>query len=311
MKLIQREADQLKLPLTTLLHPPQVAIVRARIPGFATLALADQRRAAAFALRRDFGVDSGSLVLTAMALPRASASSATDDVAIAFTNASAGASAGASAIPAAYLQAIEPTRIAWFNAPTGFAIGPDQTPPREIMSMLSANPGVTEVVVLGEHRFPAETLQWWQAATGVTFVERDHSAEKGAALALEAVDSAPLAPRRTALDRALWVASIASVACCAVALLALLSQRGSVPAATTAAAPNAANANAGAMFVRITTIAPELRTTLKTASFGGNAWVISLSNAEAVPRYAAALRSNGFAVQTVTEPDARLRVSLP
>jgi hypothetical protein len=303
--------------LTTLLHPPQVAIVRAKIPGFATLAAADQRRAAAFALRRDFGVESSTIVLTAMAITPPNSTNGFDDVAIAFGNATEHANAS---IPTRYLRAVQPNRITWFGAPTGFVIGPDgaaaietdtqssQTPPREIMSMLSANLTVTEVVVLGEHRFASETLQWWNAATGVTFSERADDSTSHDVSQLQAVRSSPLAPRRTKLDRALWVACAASVACAAVALVTWSSQRASTVAATSTAPPNV---RAGDMFAHIATIAPDLRTSLKTATYGGNAWVISLSNSESLQPSAAALRNNGFAVQTVTEPDARLRVSLP
>ncbi|TAG50159.1 MAG: hypothetical protein EAZ30_00150 [Betaproteobacteria bacterium] len=297
--------------MTTLLFPPDVAIVRTRIPGFASLNAPDQRRAAAFALQRDLGVDPASVLLATRAM------TTSDDVSVAFASAAKTASAS---VPTRLLQAVNVNQISWFGAPAGFVIGPDGAAaiehpgepshalPAEILSMLSAHSGTAQVTLIDAADIPTGTLELWHAASGVPFVAAPANDNDRSVTTLEPVTSANVSPRHTSLDRALLAACVASVICVSVAVVAWATNRGVL---TSAGVASTSRVDAGALLSRIVTISPELRNSMKSATYGGNAWVIALSAPAGIEPFAAALRNNGLVVQVVTEPEARLRVSLP
>jgi hypothetical protein len=86
------------------------------------------------------------------------------------------------------------------------------------------------------------------------------------------------------------------------------------PPAVSAAPPNTATQGAGALFERISAIAPDVSTNLQSAAFAGGAWVLVLADATdatTLQRATAMLEGNGLSVQSTRSPSPRLRVALP
>jgi hypothetical protein len=304
--------------VTISVHPPALALVRTRIAGFASLGADEQLRAAAFALKRDLGVDAPQLQLAAKAIGSASAG----EVAIAFVS----TPRGDVGVPAQYIDAMSGDSIYWFDAPTGYAIGPSGAVsierasgaahelPNEILSMLTKKNAVTQVTLISPRQdFDTSAIHLWQAATGAKFsIDTANRIDESRLLPLRTPAKSLVTQSNTALDRALAASCIASLLCVLLAGVYWVTARNNVPVTTANGdqAP-ARTALAGDLFVRITTISPELARTTKSATFGGGAWVIALSATENLETYASALRNNGLAVQTITQPEPRLRVSTP
>ncbi len=277
--------------------------------------------------------------------------------------------------PAAFFEAMQSDEVRWFGAPNGIAVGPggsvaiephsvststvqNDELPNEIVTLLSAR-GAPNRVALHDthdthdtHDAPSvEKLALWSAATGATFTLANANTFTGAdrnrnpnpnpnRIALVAVSQATISKPRNALDRALMVACVASVICLGLATLQWFTDRtqlkhtlSSAPASGTISTPRAAIA--GDLFARIATISPELVRSMKSATYGGDAWIVSLNapvanNASStttptsavknspepdtrvlVNNAAAALRNNGFSVQATLQPEPRLRVQAP
>jgi hypothetical protein len=306
--------------VTTALYPPAIALVRLSIAGFASLSAEEQTRAAAFALKRDLGVDAAGLQLAAK-----SVRATTDDVAIAFTSA-----AGPCAVPTHYLDAMSGDTIEWFHAPTGYAIGPSGAVtveraattegelPNEILSMLTQRNAVRSLSIVSPGAtISAETIAMWQAATGVSMSVAKRAPDlEGALLPLRAPAKSTVMQANTALDRSLIAACCASALCVlsAISYTWVSQGRSSALADESNAATTGVTMKPGELFTRITTIAPDLTALTQTATYGGGAWIIGLARTatpELLERQANALKSNGLAVQTITEPELRLRVNAP
>jgi hypothetical protein len=341
--------------VTNFLVPPTLALVRSRIAGFAALTANDQQRAAAFALKRDLGVDSAQLQLVA----RAIGGNDSDAVGIAFTthsaaelkNASSPLAAHTSSVPVEFFDAMTSGSLHWYGAPSGFVIGPmgaalvehhsddAERVPSEVLSMLGHQHAVQRVVLINPlSPIQDASLSMWQAATGAHFaIETSDSFDPIRALTLRAPMRAPVAQPHTAFDRALLAACIVSVLCVGVAVIARLAQpvSGTSNGAVVPGKTPSQSLASGDLFSRIATVSPQSIRAMKSATFGGGAWVIALNTAPGAgdakknatpetpaasdstyPAYALdatakALRDNGLLVQTITQPEPRLRVSAP
>jgi hypothetical protein len=316
--------------------------------GFSALKADEQLRAAAFALKRDLGVDAAHIRLAARAVQK------DDDVAVAFVSVSDVTIANSAALtcPAAFFEAMQSGEIHWFGAPNGIAVGPSGSAaielhsasttvtqsnelPNEIVTLLSARGAPNRVVLHDAQNTPsAETLALWHAATGATFVVANSNAlTRSSRIALTAASQTTISKPRSALDRALMVACVASFVCLGIAMLQWFTDRAqlknvlsSAPVSGTISATNA-----GDLLARMATVAPELIRTMKSATYGGGAWIVSLITPAASDTTAAsatktsptldvnalvngaatALRNNGFSVQATTQPEPRLRVQAP
>ena len=316
--------------MITDLYPSSLALIRTRINGFATLKPDDQLRAAAFALKRELGIDANTVKLAVRLLDAA------DDVAIAYAPVSN--PPGFSACPATFFDAMRSNDVYWFGAPNGIAVGPNASViielhepahelPNEIVTLLAAHGAPTQVVLREAVSGPDEgTLAHWSAATGARFSLDDTSRVlSGHQVPLVSVSHAAVVQARSRLDRALLAACAASVVC---AVLAGLHWARLPALASSPVASGKVTESPGNTFTRIATISPELIRTMKSATYGGGAWIIGLNarvangpagnatgasvqSAALVTRAASALQSNGLAVQVVTEPEPRIRVQAP
>jgi hypothetical protein len=332
--------------------------VRSRIAGFSALSIEDQQRAAAFALKRDLGVDSTRLRLAARAL----SGKDSDIASIAFvtqpTNVTTARDTGstinepAAHAPVELFDAMASGALHWYNAPSGFVVGPmgaatiehhsDQPDhlPNEVLSMLGHDHTAQRVVLINpQGSIEHATLAMWQAATGASFtVENKAAFDQQRSLTLRAPTRAAIAQPRSALDRALMAACVASVVCMCIAGIARWWQPRSESAMDSANASMTAGdvarrgMGSGELLNRIATVSPPLLRSMKTATFGGGAWVIALnapspaatggaaspdaasslaSTTDSLVATAKALRDNGLLVQTISQPEPRLRVSAP
>jgi hypothetical protein len=257
--------------------------------------------------------------------------------------------------------------IHWFGAPNGIAIGPSgsaviESPahalteknshelPNEMVTLLSARGAPHHVILHDATQTPSpETLALWAAATGATFtVDSENTVTSGNSIALSAVSPTTITQPRHAIDRALLVACVASLACVGVAAIqwfsdhALLKNATDSSATSTVGTISGVSANtargtlAGDLIARIATVSPELMRSMKSATYGGGAWIMSFNpptvataatpatatspssaaaataDANTLINLAAnALRNNGFSVQVTTQPEPRLRVQAP
>ncbi len=372
----QRFHSRIKIhPLISENYPASLALVRTRIMGFSALNTDEQLRAAALALKRDLGVDTAHIRLATRALNKDDEIAIAFASAPASALNSATADSTALSFPAAFFEAMQSDEIRWFGAPNGIAVGPggsaaiephsvstatvqNNALPNEIVTLLSVR-GAPNRVALHDardmhdtydaHDMPsAETLALWSAATGATFTFATSNTFTSAnrhrsRIALVAVSQATISKPRGALDRALMVACVASVICLGLATLQWVTGRAqlknllsSAPTSGTVSAQR--TAIAGDLFARIATISPEVVRSMKSATYGGGAWIVSLNapiannanNASTtttppstvknlptpdasilVNSAAAALRNNGFSVQAILQPEPRLRVQAP
>ncbi|TAG79380.1 MAG: hypothetical protein EAZ21_10625 [Betaproteobacteria bacterium] len=146
------------------------------------------------------------------------------------------------------------------------------------------------------------TLAHWNASLGAEF--RMLEARPAAnLLPLRRVPSLSSAAPTGVLDRALWAAALASIACLVIAGARTLVN--APPQATTARA-----IAAGELWARATLTSPVLAEQMKSATFGGGAWVIAVPGITPsdLDRAAKSLGNNGFTTQLVREPEARIRV---
>ncbi len=146
------------------------------------------------------------------------------------------------------------------------------------------------------------TLAHWSASLGAEF--RILEARPAAnLLPLRRVPSLSSAAPTGVLDRALWAAALASIVCVAIAGARTLVN--APPQTTTARA-----IPAGELWARATLTSPVLAEQMKSATFGGGAWVIAVPGIAPpeLDRAAKSLSNNGFTTQLVREPEARIRV---
>jgi hypothetical protein len=298
-----------------LIAPPQLALVTARIPRFDALAPADQLRAAALALRRDFNIDDAQLKLAARSI-----SSSDDRVLIAYTT----RSSSADAVDARWFEAAQTDTIYWLGAPNGFVLSnagaapiehwsPSDGIPAPIMSIVAQRARAegadkTHVIIddVTAAHIDDATLALWRASLGAT-IDRGHLPGAARAMALLAPPTATAEPAKSSLDRALLVAACVAALCAVVSIVRYASI--AAPQVANGAATNAP----GEVWARATAAAPALAERAKQATYGGGAWVITAPTLErnALPAIAQSLSTNGLAAQTVTEPEARVRVQKP
>jgi hypothetical protein len=315
-----------------------IALVRTRIAGFATLKVDDQLRAAAFALKRDLGVDTANVRLAARVLSKS------DDVAVAFSSVRDGDPQRTLTCPAAFFKAIESGALHWFGAPHGVAVGPSGSAvidqhseselPNEIVTLLSSRGAPTRVVLQDAATTPTtNTLAHWSAASGATFsMATDDTFNLNERVTLVAPSASSITPSRSAFDRALAITCVASLVCLCAAGYQWFDHTSSINSipATSPTANGKNTMQAGELFARVATVSPTMTASMKSATYGGGAWLIALSASPAAGPSAAtkpvtetdsgvarlngtasALRNNGFAVQAITEPEPRLRVQAP
>jgi hypothetical protein len=319
-----------------LLTPPRVAIVAARIARLAALSHDDQLRAAALVLKRDFGVASPTLRLAAVALnaERALIAYATGG------DSNDPIDTSAPAIDARWLSAVVDGTIYWIanetraNTHDAFLLSDlgaatieqwhaGDAAPTVLTSLIGERARNKErarvVIVESSHAASGiedETLALWRASFGAEF---ERGALPGVAneIELSRVPAVQATQAHTGLDRALTASVCASALCAALALWRFID----APAAATAAtATTSANANersaslaAGELWARATLAAPKLNDAMRSANFGGGAWIVVMPSLprEAIPSIESALSSNTLASQTVLDPEIRVRVQRP
>ena len=307
---------------TTRIVPPELAVARLSIAGFAALDDSERMRAAALGLQRDLGLRADSLLLAAAPAPTRSTQGGEALVAWCLRR---NESDGAMPVTDVF-AAMQQPRLHWVDAPGGYLIGPmgaatvepdagtrDALP--ESLLTLLATPGsdaLSECVLVQRDRaaLDDDRLALWSAASGIRF--RDGAWPESQAVALVAPVLA--APRQApaALDRALRWALAFALVCVALsawrfASLPPVSRGGSATAAQSAAVA------AGPLLGRIQRVVPALFASLQGASYGGGAWVLTFApgvDAESLRTAVALLETNGFAVQSTSQPAPRLRVAL-
>jgi hypothetical protein len=303
-----------------LLTPPNVAIVSARISRFAALSTDDQLRAAALVLKRDFGVASPSLRLTATALDA-------ERALIAYSTASVAANDTVN-IDARWLNAVGDGTIYWIadGANIAFLISDlgaasiepwraGNEAPSALVGLIGERARLKQaarvVIVESENASGVsdDALALWQASFGAHF-ERGVLPGVVRTVALAAVPNMQAAQPRTTMDSALLACACISALCAALALWRF-------SAATISDSPpvkaNVATLPAGELWARTMVAAPKLNESMRTANYGGGAWIIA---APALPRdvmgaIESSLTSNALASQTVFEPEVRIRVQRP
>jgi hypothetical protein len=299
----------------TLLTPPQLGLVTLRINGFAALKPIEQLQAATLALHRDLSVGPTGLRLAAQP------AQSPDEAKVAFC---AGASAATTHLATGLLAAMQPGKVYWVDAPSGYVVGERGAASVDIPSSQHDLPSVVAATLAGigvssgaqcilvnrdRSVVTDERISWWSAASGVTMV--DGALPKTTPVQLVAPPRHRVRANTTALDRALMTAAIASVVCVLLAGLRLVNQPSLPPAAGTS---KTLHASAGALLDRVGTITPELVGQMQAATYASGAWVLTLPDTfapETLKRAASALEANGLAVQTTNAPGPRIRVQLP
>ncbi len=307
--------------------PPRVGLARLVIPGFASLTAGERLQAAALALRRDLSVTDDDLRVAARALPGAAA----DDgyAMVAWCNDGGSDSTATRPLATDLPSAVQPGRLYWVDAPTGYLVGEmgavvveqpaaGDALPTEVAAMLAARDGtpVSDLVFVNRDTaaLSPERLALWTAASGVTMTDGAWPASPP--VELLAPPRARMRVASTGLDRALRWALAAALVCAGLSAWRTLSLADPVPALATPAASAASSphAAAGALFERIGLAAPDLLPHLQTATYAGGAWVLVLADgydAASLQRAARMLESNGLVVQSAQAPGPRLRVALP
>ncbi len=299
-----------------LLTPPHVAIVAARIAGFDALFPDDKLRAAALVLKRDFGVASPTLRLAANAIDA-------ERALIAYST----ASNDAASIDVRYLSAVADGTIYWIaHAPDNAFLISDlgaatleqwqasDGAPAALLALIGERARLkqaTRVVIVessaGIAGVDDESLALWRASLGA-HIERGELPGAAGPLSLAAVPTVQAAQPKATLDRALVACVCVSTLCACLALARLATTPSAVAAnATPSSTP------AGELWARTMLAAPKLNESMRSANFGGGAWIIA---APALPRESigtieSSLSSNALATQTVFEPEIRIRVQRP
>ncbi len=302
---------------TTELTPPTLGVVRLPVPGFARLTRAEQAQAAALALTRDLGVADG---LRIAALPVAGSP---DHAAVAYCK--VGDTAANLSYTTRLLSLMQPCVIFWVDAPLGYVVGEsgaaavestghgDNALPSVVAATIGAvSPSGTARCVLVNRDCAAltnETLSFWRAASGIDIV--DGTLPHTVAIDLVEPPRAQVSLNSTPLDRALHWCVAGAVACALFAGIdfALTPRPVAIPPVASTAVQGP-----GALFERISTIAPDVPAAMQSATFAGGAWVLVLADsvdAAALLRATKLLEANGFAVQSTRLPSPRLRVALP
>lgn len=301
--------------------PPRLGFARLAIPGFAALAANERLQAAALALRRDLSVTSSALRVAAAPAPDQAAS--TSHAMVAWCD---GVDAENQTLATDLPGAVQPGRLYWVGAPTGYLVGEMgavvvegtanvEALPGEVAAMLAAQgcQTVTDIVLVDHDAtaLPPDRLALWSAASGVSLHAGGWPASPP--VPLVAPPRTRARPETTALDRALRWALVAALVCTGLGAWRYLSLPGPVP--VPAAAPTVAvHAAPGALLDRISVAAPDLMPHLQSATYAGGAWVLLLADAydaAALQRATRTLESNGLVVQSARAPGPRLRVSLP
>jgi hypothetical protein len=301
--------------------PSHVAVVAARIPQFARLGASDRLRAAALALKRDFGVESDALRVA----PREIDMSADDGrVLIAYST----SRDTAAAVNLSWAASVARDTIFWdttSGAQSESTIYSDQgvariepwragnEPPSSLVALIAARTRAkhaTRVVVDAERdAIDDATLAHWSASLGANFERGRLPLDNGAneATPLLAVPRVSAQTPSGAIDRALKFVVVAAFACATIAIARFLS----APTATLSAAMPPVGA--GELWTRATLAAPQLVEHAKSATFGGGAWIIAAPSLPVndLAAIEAALSANGLATQIVREPELRIRVQRP
>jgi len=312
LRFIHRQHVPAATATTRLLTPPDLGLVRLRIPGFARLTEAERLQAAALALHRDYGI-----AATGLQLATAAGSNA-DEARVAYC---VTAASPANSLGTTLLGAMHDTRVYWVDAPEGYVISAqgavaldgEATSPHALPQAVQMSLGAASELVLVRRditRVSRDTLALWAAASGAAIVDGELPASS--AIALRPVPRARIDAPPGAVDRSLRFAAVAAIACVVLVSARLLTAAPAVAAAPPAAAAST-DGNAGPLFDRIAWIAPDLLPQLQGATYASGAWVLELpaaSDAGAVQRIARVLESNGLAVQTTRTPAPRLRVQL-
>lgn len=294
--------------------------MRLRVPGFARLNGGEQLQAAALALTRDLGVAED---LRIAVMPVAEAP---DDAVVAYCESAPNASGKSQATR--LLGLMQPGKIFWVNAPHGYVVG--ERGAAAVESTVDAHHALPSVVAatLGaiSHSATAkcilvnrdraalsdDTLDFWRAASGIEIV--DGIVPDVASIELVAPPKTRVRIQSTPLDRALRWCAAGAVACAAFAATQFAFVPKTPPAAASVASPKTTAQGPGALFERISAIAPDVSTNLQSATFAGGAWVLVLADAtdaSALQRATTMLEANGLSVQSTRSPSPRLRVALP
>jgi hypothetical protein len=296
--------------------PAHIAVVSARIPQFDALAETDRLRAAALALKRDFNIDETQLKLAARSVGDGGR------VLIAYTTNSRRSD---ESVDARWFDAVMHDAIYWVGAPGGIVLSNGGAAAVEHWSLADGIPApimslVSQAVVRGTSErvrvivddpsgaIDESTLQLWGASLGVA-VERGPLPGAPKPIALVAPPVAATSQRASGLDRALQAGACVAAAC---ALFAVL-RYANLPAANTSATPSTTNAASGELWATATLASPALAEAMKSASYGGGAWVIVAPPLErtALPAVERAIAASGLAVQAIAEPEPRVRVRRP
>ncbi len=306
-----------------LIAPPTLAIVAATISHFDRLNAADQLRAAALALKRDFSIDAPKLKLVA----RSVRGGGNDRVLIGYTTRSENEH---DTMDLRWFDAVADGAIVWIDAPHGFVVSSegaavveeganDEGPPAALMSLAaltatsSADRRNSLHIVIDDvsgASINEATLDLWRAALGAR-IERRALPGSAKLATLVAPPKSSAAPPRTNLDRALLVASCAALVCAGLSLARYVSAP--TTASSTAASASALRSGSGELWSRATLAAPKLAVHMKSATYGGGSWVIAAPSLEksAVPDIVGALNANALSTQVITEPETRIRVQRP
>ena len=290
------------------------------MPGFARLTSGEQLQAAALALTRDLGVAEGLRIaaITVAGTP--------DEAVVAYCESAPNASGKSQATR--LLGLMQPGKIFWVNAPHGYVVG--ERGAAAVESTVDAHHALPSVVAatLGaiSHSATAKcilvnrdrtalsdaTLDFWRAASGIEIV--DGTLPDVASIELVAPPKTRVRIQSTPLDRALRWCAAGALACAAFAAMQFAFVSKTPPATASVASPKTSAQGPGALFERISAIAPDVSTNLQSATFAGGAWVLVLADAtdaSALQRATIMLEANGLSVQSTRSPSPRLRVALP
>jgi len=302
---------------STLLTPPELGVARMRIPGFSRLTVAEQLRAAALALNRDFGVGSTHLRLAAQAVALSP-----DDAWVAYTTHSGTAN---NALSTHLFNALSTGKTYWVGAPGGYIVGTqgavgveatsladDAGLPAVVASVLSppaGSPSVANDCILVDRDralLSDDTLALWQAASGVSMV--DGNFPLGVETRLVAAPNLQTVARSTTLDVALRYAAVAGVVCALIAG-AKFAMLPSIHTSSTAQK----QPSPGALLERIATVWPDVLARTQNATYASGAWVFALGDAFDAPTQSSmqrALAANGLQAQATGAPAPRVRIYL-
>lgn len=306
-------------PSTNRSSSQPVNIIGVRIAGLSRLAGDDRLRAAALALKREFGIATESIALAVIDLGYE------DRALIAYAPyAPSSASASPQTVDAWFEPFAQKREVVWsmnvgnsesviYSEHGATAISTWQvgdSPPDALVALANERARLSQPLTVwldsansNSAQLPdSATLAHWSAALGAVFKPLE-ARPRANPLTLRRVPSLASTPAASGLDRALWVAAVASVCCLAVASARTLLS--APPAVASARA-----VPAGELWARTTLASPVLAQQVKAATFGGGAWVLAVPGIAApeLDRAATTLRDNGFATQLVREPEARIRV---